>query len=604
MRAAPGDGTTAFGISNQSYNSMLQGYDYVSGVYKGISLNPLGGSVSVGRNLLGTPDDIAKFVVRGRGATNATTTMRVENTNASASLVVLDNGYVGVGTANPTYKFYASDTGTSGITHFLAFRNDNNDYGGITIGSGVGQNLTIQQNSGYGYLSTSGFRIGSTNGVIWTNNGSIFRIVDAATEAISYLRIANTTGNVLINTSTDSGFKLDVSGSGRFTNNLTVTGSFNSYTTSSAGLLAIVSGSQPAQDIAFNFRKIGESIDGGKHTMMVEGTGGQDTNIYFGVNQVGSIRGSMFSIKGNNSVNINMPSSTGNYGGLAVGGWLSSYPSLLVRGFGSTSATTALRVENTNATPSMVVLDNGFVGIGTGSAQYNLDVSGSTRSNNFRSTDSSFIVTQYTTGGTVVTVSAIGHNGSVGINVTGATGIRATSALGINNNNPTGASIYAAGGAINSSYISLGVLSNRALITSVTNGLAMHTSSMLQVDSTTQGLLPPRTNLTSNILTPAQGLMTYLTGSTNEGLYYHNSGSQPGWHKILTNTGSQSITGSLTVTGASSFSNGLTISSSTTINDAFAINIPEAGGPIDDTRPAGFYKATINGVEAFLPYYL
>jgi hypothetical protein len=33
------------------------------------------------------------------------------------------------------------------------------------------------------------------------------------------------TGNVLIGTTTDSGFKLDVSGSGRFTNGLTVTGS-------------------------------------------------------------------------------------------------------------------------------------------------------------------------------------------------------------------------------------------------------------------------------------------------------------------------------------------------------------------------------------------
>jgi len=49
---------------------------------------------------------------------------------------------------------------------------------------------------------------------------------------------------------------------------------------------------------------------------------------------------------------------------------------LQVRGSGATSATTALRVENTNATPSLVVLDNGFVGIGTGSAQYQLDLYG------------------------------------------------------------------------------------------------------------------------------------------------------------------------------------------------------------------------------------
>jgi hypothetical protein len=49
-----------------------------------------------------------------------------------------------------------------------------------------------------------------------------------------------------------------------------------------------------------------------------------------------------------------------------------------VKGSGATSATTALRVENTNASVSLVVLDNGYVGIGTASAAYNLDVSGST----------------------------------------------------------------------------------------------------------------------------------------------------------------------------------------------------------------------------------
>jgi hypothetical protein len=54
---------------------------------------------------------------------------------------------------------------------------------------------------------------------------------------------------------------------------------------------------------------------------------------------------------------------------------------LQVKGSGTTSATTALRVENTNASASLVVLDNGYVGIGTGSAQYQLDINGTTRIN-------------------------------------------------------------------------------------------------------------------------------------------------------------------------------------------------------------------------------
>jgi len=75
-------------------------------------------------------------------------------------------------------------------------------------------------------------------------------------------------------------------------------------------------------------------------------------------------------------------------------------------------------------------------------------------------------------------------------------------------------------------------------------------SAQMEIVSTTRGFLPPRTATTASITSPAQGLITYLTGSTNEGLYYYNSGSQVGWHKMLTNTGSQSITGSLNVQGS------------------------------------------------------
>ena len=83
-------------------------------------------------------------------------------------------------------------------------------------------------------------------------------------------------------------------------------------------------------------------------------------------------------------------------------------------------------------------------------------------------------------------------------------------------------------------------------------------SARLQVTSTTQGFLPPRTNLTSNISSPVQGLQTYLTGSTNEGLYYYNSGSYQGWTKVLNNSGSQNIAGNLTITGSLIVTEGIT----------------------------------------------
>ncbi len=85
------------------------------------------------------------------------------------------------------------------------------------------------------------------------------------------------------------------------------------------------------------------------------------------------------------------------------------------------------------------------------------------------------------------------------------------------------------------------------------------TSAQLEIVSTTKGFLPPRTNLTSSISSPAQGLITYLTGSTNEGLYYYNSGSIPGWRQVADTTFvSASLSGSAgylpVFTGANSVS--------------------------------------------------
>ena len=354
-------------IANSNTTTPLIGGDFTN-ARLGVNINP--GSTT------------STLHVRGSGATSATTGLRVENTNSFPSLIVRDDGRVGIGTASPSQPFHVQHIGASGVTGSLVFYNQDNSYTSLGVTSnGVGFALSSHTN-GTGYISANSSlnftAYNSSNpSVLWMGNGSRVRFSNTA-ETETYIVVA-TSGNTLIGTSTDSGFKLDVSGSIRGTRGLTVTGSFNSYTTSSAGFLAIVSGSQPAQDIAFNFRKIGESQDGGRHTMIVEGTGAQDNNIYFGIGQAGGTKGSILCVKGNSSVNINMPLPTINYGGLAVGGWLSSYPSLLVRGFGSTGATTAMRVENTNTSASLVVLDNGFVGIGTGSAGYTLDVRGVSR---------------------------------------------------------------------------------------------------------------------------------------------------------------------------------------------------------------------------------
>ena len=84
----------------------------------------------------------------------------------------------------------------------------------------------------------------------------------------------------------------------------------------------------------------------------------------------------------------------------------------------------------------------------------------------------------------------------------------------------------------------------------IIGGTVLSASAVLQADSTTQGFLPPRMTAAqrTTISNPAQGLLVYDTGSVTEGLWFYNSGSTPGWQEVLTNSGSQSISGSLTAT--------------------------------------------------------
>jgi hypothetical protein len=202
---------------------------------------------------------------------------------------------------------------------------------------------------------------------------------------------------------------------------------------------------------------------------------------------------------------------------------------VLISGSGATSATNGLTVVNSGGTSTLTVRNDGRVSNG----------------------DSTFYVDRYSVGGTTMVISNTGHNGATGIQITSAVGIKAYSNLGVSTNNALGASIYAAGGNTNSpTNISLGLLSNRALITSTASGMNMHTSSMLQVDSTDQGFLLPRMSAAQRnaISTPARGLLVYDTDLITEGLWMYNSGSTPGWQEVLTNTGSQSISGSITAT--------------------------------------------------------
>jgi hypothetical protein len=76
---------------------------------------------------------------------------------------------------------------------------------------------------------------------------------------------------------------------------------------------------------------------------------------------------------------------------------------LEVKGSGTTSATTALRVEDSNSTPSLIVLDNGWVGVDTIPSSASLHVNGNAYISASFST-SSAALTVYKSGSTVLDV--------------------------------------------------------------------------------------------------------------------------------------------------------------------------------------------------------
>jgi hypothetical protein len=166
--AASAAGNIGIGVSNSTAGAKLHTIGNV--LFGGIA------STAVG----------ARLHVVGSGATSATTTLRVENTNASASLVVLDNGFVGVGTSTPTvaldvvgseYKFAAS----SGAINFYNTPGANQHFNFINV----------RQDSDYIFKQNRGGAVNTTS-----------------------LILKGLTGNILINSATDTGHKLLVSGSG------------------------------------------------------------------------------------------------------------------------------------------------------------------------------------------------------------------------------------------------------------------------------------------------------------------------------------------------------------------------------------------------------
>jgi hypothetical protein len=273
-----------------------------------------------------TSNPTTKLQVRGSGATSATTALRVENSNASASLTILDDGNIGIGTSTPSASLHIS--GTSAILFEIDSPTANN----IMFVSGSG-NVGIGTNTPTASLDI--FR--NNTGNIQTNNDSVIVRGNNPRLKILGTSAGSSTGDGVIQFSTgDGGDRWVITGGSTFAIGA---GWYNSNT--SLFRITNNSGGNTAASVF-----LANADSDSRFSLGFSGTNGTPLSGFTGTGRL-------------------YISSTG----LATPSAM-----LQVRGSGTTSVTTALRIENSNASASLVVRDDSNVGIGISTPSASLHI--------------------------------------------------------------------------------------------------------------------------------------------------------------------------------------------------------------------------------------
>jgi hypothetical protein len=312
---------------------------------------------------IGTTTPTSRLQVKGSGTTSATTAFRVENANASGSMVVLDDGNVGIGTTTPSYKLdvagdiiardiyptiYVDHSGTvlGGIradaTTKLEFKTLTTAPLSFQVNSDEKMRITDSGTVGIGtYSPTAKLQV---KGSGTTNATTAFRVENANASGSmvvldnGIVGIGTDTPRINLHISSDTGGQI-------YFTDTDFASSANTHNINSANGVFQIGTRNNNGSFVDTFYQVITSVSGATQYFLTQGTS---------------------RILINNAGNVGI-------------GTTSPTSRLQVKGSGTTSATTALLVENANASASMVVLDNGNVGIGRIPFSYTVDISGSFR---------------------------------------------------------------------------------------------------------------------------------------------------------------------------------------------------------------------------------
>ncbi len=450
------------------------------------------GSNGIGISGNGAIDATARLHVKGSGNDNTTTSLLVQNSDATELLKVTDDATLDVSGTLTIQRSAAN----------FAMRLGNEQRINGFIDAGATNILSLSSAAGGGndvFITPTGIGVNQS-----TPTAKLQVKGNGATSATTALLVQNSAGTELLKVNDDGNFygqSLNVAGVLKMNTNQTIrfSGSEAIRGNISSGTLDLGEHSSFTNTRVFSQLSIrGTGNTATTTALLVQNSDGADllslddegqitvgqTDIQGKINikrasgglQVGEISGEVkgLLLNGYDGTSVFIGRSSNEGVTINNGGFNHLGASLGVKGFGATSATTALLVENSAGTELMKVLDDGSVSIGSfrqlsaGSANFGIILEGTT-SMQFKSWNKDFRF--FTQNGVVAEIK---NDGST-----------------------------------------------------IVGGSTPDASAKRQVDSTTQGFLPPRMTTTERdaITTPAAGLMVYNT-TTNKAQCYNGTAWQ------------------------------------------------------------------------------